>query len=410
MHALRRPIPGWISHKLSYLPYLIALLVLGFIGWVAEETIKYPDDGIYSLTADGYIGALYADGPAIGKLQAGDIILQIENRTWGESIYFYPNLGKEVGDTVAIQIQRGDQVIPVYIPLSAPPLPRVIDRLVPILVALCFWLVSVGIQAYKPAGRGSTAFLWFIAIAMTLAAGAASTLGLQWASTVFNCLLWALGPLSVHFHMTFPEEFSGRRLGGLLPGLYLLGVAGCSALLILLPQGLIPTEWGNQYIQPGGRLFLMANLFLVVWILLDSYRHVKTPGARGKIRLVLLGCGLVLVTFVALTLLPDVLLQQPLVPYSFAFLVLIFLPLTYGYAIFRLKFIEIEKHINRGATYILVYSTMGGFYLVLYALVTRFLHPDMVSSALLNTVLVLLLGSMFFPLRGLIQRFVDRVF
>src|SRR5690606_14456374 len=98
-----------------------------------------------------------------------------------------------------------------------------------------------------------------------------------------------------------------------------------------------------------------------------------------------------------------VLLQQPLLPYSFAFSLLIFLPLTYGYAIFRLNFIEIDKQINRGATYILVYSILGGFYLTLYALMVRLLPEG--SGPLVNTILVLLLASVFFPLHGRVQRF-----
>ena len=81
----------------------------------------------------------------------------------------------------------------------------------------------------------------------------------------------------------------------------------------------------------------------------------------GKVRLVMLGGALVAIPFVTLTILPEVLIQQTLIPYSIAFLLLGILPLTYGYAIFRLRLIEIDAKINRGATFILVYSLIGQF-------------------------------------------------
>jgi len=84
--------------------------------------------------------------------------------------------------------------------------------------------------------------------------------------------------------------------------------------------------------------------------------------------------------------------------------------MTYGYAIFRLHLIEIERHVNRGATYILVYSILGGFYLVLYAGLELFLPERLGTAPLINTLLVLVLASVFFPLNGRIQKFVDRVF
>jgi two-component system phosphate regulon sensor histidine kinase PhoR len=72
--------------------------------------------------------------------------------------------------------------------------------------------------------------------------------------------------------------------------------------------------------------------------------------------------------------------------------------------------IEIDKHINRGVTYILIYSLLGGFYFVLYYGFHSVLPPNFGKEPLLNTFLVLLLATAFVPMYRVVQRFVDTLF
>jgi two-component system phosphate regulon sensor histidine kinase PhoR len=133
-------------------------------------------------------------------------------------------------------------------------------------------------------------------------------------------------------------------------------------------------------------------------------------GARSKIRIVVLGGVLSLLPFLALNLLPEALLEQPILPFTFGFLIAGIVPLTYGYAIIRHRLMDIDEHVNRGATYILVFSILGGFYLVLYAILHAWLPPNLISEPLLNTLLVLVLASVYSPLSQRMQRIVDKAF
>jgi PAS domain S-box-containing protein len=160
----------------------------------------------------------------------------------------------------------------------------------------------------------------------------------------------------------------------------------------------------------ASRVFLAFNLLLVVAILYLNYRRADSPGARGQIRLVALGGGLTAILFVTFTVLPDVILQQTIIPYRFAFVILSLLPLTYAYAIFRLHWIEIEQHVNRGATFLLVYSILGGIYLVLYAVLQRILPGELIESPLAITFMVVVLASLLVPLSVRVKRFVDTMF
>jgi hypothetical protein len=163
-------------------------------------------------------------------------------------------------------------------------------------------------------------------------------------------------------------------------------------------------------VHSGGRIFLGLNLLIVVGLLRYHYNNAETPGAQAKIRLVALGGGISALSIVIFTILPDGLFHQPILPYRYTFLLLALIPLTYGYAIFRYHLIEIEEHVNRGATSFLIYSVIGGAYLVFYFLLSRVLPREVGAFPLINALIVLLLVSLFTPLRSRVQRFVDRVF
>ncbi|MDX1410987.1 MAG: ATP-binding protein [Nitrospirales bacterium] len=151
-------------------------------------------------------------------------------------------------------------------------------------------------------------------------------------------------------------------------------------------------------------------MITVVGILIYTHRSTKNPQIRGKIRIVTLGAFVGLVPVLALTILPNALFGEPLIPAHFVFLVLIVVPLSYGYAIVRHRLIEIEKHVNRGATQVLVFSLVGGIYFLLTALLNNITLITSIDPLIINTILVLFLASIFTPLRKKVQILVDQAF
>ncbi len=393
----------WIS-----LPFIIALLVLGFILWTGFRVVTYPHDGIGDIHPTGSIRELDADGPAADILQIDDKIIEIEGVPWEEAYYFYT--GKRGGDRVSYIIERDEIQFPVTIILIDPPFSEVLLRLVPLFVALIFWAVGVGVQAFKPSDSAADVFFaWCQTAALTLAAGVGSYSGPLWSAIIFNILLLFIGPLSVHLHLYFPQTAPRKWIYSLLPILYAAALLGSLPYLVGGYLEVRSSSWYSLYLS-SVRIFLAANLLIVVGLLVYNYQHPAYAGTRGKIRIVALGGGLTAIPIVTLTIIPDALFHQPLILYPLTFLVLGLLPITYGYAIFRLNLIEIEAHVNRGATFILVYSIMGGFYLLLYGTI-QFILPQSASlGPLINTILVLILASFFIPLRNRAQKLVDTIF
>jgi len=397
-----------LTRLAAFAPFVVALVVFVFMVFTTAQLISFPDDGIDTLINDGKVVSLDPNGPSYGKLQEGDVILSVDGVPY--STLNYIDLRKSVGDSVSFEVYRDGAQVGVTFELTHPSRDLLFSRLVAIFVALIFWGIGLGVDAFKPTDKGSSIFsLWFYTCALILITGAASTMRIGWATVLFNSLFWLLGSLSVHFHMLFPQSVVRKENRGLLVFLYLITLLGIAPIFLFGAARLESFAWYSSYLS-AGKLFLAPNLIIVVGLLFYSYRNAETPGVRGRIRLVLFGGVLVAAPFVILTILPGVLFNKPLIPYSSAFLLLALLPLTYGFAIFRFHLIEIDQQINRGATYLLVYSTLGGFYLILYAILTRWIPEDIQSTPLINTVLVLALASVFIPLHQRAQRMVDRVF
>lgn len=387
---------------------LLALAVLVFILWSGLQVFGYPYDGIARISSTGEVMQLDPGSPAAAVFQPGDQILLVNDVAFNEAIPFYRDYGP--GESVSFLVKRGAQTYNIGFELERSSPWEIMLRLAPLVLALTFWVIGVLLIAFNPVReRGSQSIFFFLSSAALLSAGVNSYVGPQWAAGLFFVFFWLIGPLAVHFHLQFPQEIHFRQRRWLIGTLYTISLLGGSPYLLLGLQRLRLLSWYNTLVF-SSQIFLALNFFLVVGILFYAYQNATSAGTRAKIRLVVLGGALSLLPLVTLMLLPDALVGEAVVPYAFFPLFLAFLPITYAYAIFRQRLIEIERHVNRGATAILVYSILGGIYLVLNLGLAVLLPAALISKPALNTLLVLVLVSIFVPLQRVLARVVDTVF
>jgi len=391
----------WLS-----LPFIGALAVLALLVFGVSLSMTYPYDGIYVYNLAGEF-TFDPQAPTVSILHEGDLIKYIDGVPLIEAVPFYP--GKQAGDQVKLTVERGGENVDVTFVLAEPTLVEKINRLAPVFVALIFCLIGVRIQAFKPSQEASSVFFFFFQIiAATLTVGTLSTIGPSWTSQLLSFLLWFSGPLFVHFHLNFPQTLAIRNQRLFLIGLYWVGIVfGILYAYFGHIEG--GAFWANQLLY-GSRIFLILCFIVVLGLLLYSYRHASTAGVRSKIRIVVLGGVLSLLPLIVLGILPNVLLGETIIPQAFLFMFLGLLPLTYGFAIFRYRLIEVERHVNRGATIILVYSILSVIYLIFSVGFDRLLPEIAFKGPVINTLLVLILATVFSPLNRFIQRFVDTVF
>jgi two-component system, NtrC family, sensor kinase len=390
----------WVSF-----PYVLAVAALIFIAWSASVGFAYPHDGILNYSLNGQINQLDLFGENVNNLEVGDVILEIDDKPFNPALPFY--LGKQIGQDVELTVWRDGLAIPLTIQLTRQPWDLI---LVPVMVAVIFWGIGVGVMAFKPADVAAGLFFLFsITTVLLISSGLISSIGPDRVSALFNFLVWLVGPLMVHFHLHFPQTITVRWQKALIWGLYAAFFLGGIPFLLLGTRTILSIPVLEDLL-PAGRLYLAFNLLLVVALLFYSFRNARSPGARSKIRIVVLGVAMSLLPFIALILLPEALLGQIIIPYTFGFLFIGILPVTYGYAIIRQRLIEIDRHVNRGAMYILVFSLLAGVYFVLYAIVHALIPSGTISEPLLNTLLVLVLASIYSPLSLRMKRFVDTAF
>ncbi|MGE5223729.1 MAG: PDZ domain-containing protein, partial [Omnitrophica WOR_2 bacterium] len=392
----------------SSIPFILALIVLIFMGWCAVQAFIFPYDGISTLQPSGLVKQIDPSGPAYNRLREGDQILSVDNNQILDAIQLYRN--KSGGDQLKFEVIRNGTQITIYTVLNKPSSKVLAERLTPLLVAFIFWLMGVGVQMFKPYWTSwRIYYLFFLSSALLLAAGDVSYGSPPWIASLFGILLWLIGPLSIHFHFNFPQSANFRGQRFVLFSLYFVAFIGSLPYLIWSFQTITLSTW-FVYLSFVRALFLTLNLLGVVGLLFHTYRHTNTPGTRSKVRIVVLGGVIGAIPVVTLTILPQALSLQEIVPSSFALLILGIVPLTYGYAIFRHRLVEYEKHVNRGATYILVYSTLGAFYLVLYSGMHRLIPANLSIDPLLNTLLIFTLATIFVPVNRRVQKMVDTVF
>jgi two-component system NtrC family sensor kinase len=390
------------------IPFAIALIVLLFIAWSFFLVWTYPDDGIRNLTPTGYIGGIDPRGPTYGILHAGDLLLTIDGVPFSEALPLYKN--KIIGDKIDLLIQSGDQLMTVELTLATPPLSERMQRIMPLIVALIFWIIGAGVQAFAPTSEETVLlFTLFMAITTVMVSGQDSNIGPSWSADIYNALAWFVGPLAVHLHLHFPQPAKIKGKSFYLLILYLVGFSGGLSYII----------YGSSVIRSSplfpislsiSRILLSLSFLSVVALLYYAYIHADSPGVKGKIRLVFLGGILSVLPLVMLVLLPEALFHKSLQPYALVLVWIGIFPLTYGYAIFRYHLIEIEQHVNRGATYLLVFSILVGFYLILSYTFHKILPVSVENELYFNMLLVLILALILVPIYRQVQRFVDIVF
>ena len=229
-----------------------------------------------------------------------------------------------------------------------------------------------------------------------------------------NIIAGALQPaLFLHFAISFPEERfkdGGRRW--LLAILYAPGIALLGLWIIAM------TRW-----QATGILlhrldqinygYIAAFYVLAATLFSISYARANTPLLRQQLKWLYRGAWLAVGPFTLLFAVPFLLdIRTPGLLTKLAGLSLVFLPLTFCWAIIRYRLMDTDLIFKRGVAYTLATVTLVGAYFGIIALTADIVHqrfPEAIREwALLIAVVVT--AAVFEPLKRRIQGWVDKAF
>ncbi len=238
----------------------------------------------------------------------------------------------------------------------------------------------------------------------------------DWAIYWLNVAAWVLQPaLFLHFCLTFPERhvlLRERRY--LTPLLYLPGaVLGAIHVLVavdilVLPLPLLQARWLLDRIE----LFYLGAYFLAGALALQhAYVRASEPVLKHQLKWVTRGTWLAIVPFAALYALPYFLGFVPNAWMNASALSLVFLPVTFGYAIVRYRLMDVDIIFRRGIAYTLATAGIVGLYFALIALFADFFRTTFpISSRGAWVVAIVLTAVLFQPIVNYIQQWVDRFF
>ena len=387
---------------------IIGLAVLVYLFWGFYQAVTFPYDGIFVDNFTGQIVGIDSFGPSYNRLQIGDVILSSGGMAWQVGIPDYHQIG--VGNDVQFIIVRDGKTLTIPVSLQNPPLSEFYRRLSPLIVALAFWVVGIGVHMFNsPIPAMRLFFIVFMTSSLLLTSGFLSSIGSSEVAIIFGFLIWLIGPLIVHLHFYFPQPLDLRYRRVSLIALYAVGLLGglnnlvWNASMRMLNQ--LSIFWAHS-----GRLFLVLCLLWVIGLLWYSYRHATTPGTQWKVRLIALGCILSLLPMVSLTVLPDTLFHWPILPFHYAFLLLGLVPTTYGYVVFRPRLLRVDRRLSRVVVYLTIFTILGS----LFAIVLMFIHQDSQISRsqapLIGIFSILVSIGLYTILYPTVNRIVDAIF
>jgi PAS domain S-box-containing protein len=231
-----------------------------------------------------------------------------------------------------------------------------------------------------------------------------------WANTLAESLQPAL---FLHFALSFPEE-RFKKLGRrwLLPLVYAPG-AGLLGLWIWALETRLATGLLRHRLDQTATAYDAVFYVLAALLFLRSYGQANTPLLRQQLKWVTRGTLLAVLPFTLFYAIPFLLdLNPPRQLTNLAGLSLVFLPLTFSWAIVRYRLMDTDLIFKRGVAYTLATGLILGGYFGTIAIIAVVVHhglPPATQEWGLG-ISFIAFAMIFDPLKRRIQGWVDRAF
>jgi PAS domain S-box-containing protein len=402
-----------------------ALFVLAVFNLLQERAFQQPDDGVWWREAAGGLRAekVLPDKPGQrAGIQVGDLLTGVSDS---------PTTGVTAVTRVA-DLERALYTAGSYgqvyytitrdgIPLDAPVkmIPEPLDRSLELglrIIGLIYLFIGFYVLFRRWGAPRSTHFFLFCLVSFALYALKYTTKldTLDWAVFWTNVVAEALQPaLFLHFALSFPEErFKRLRRRWLLPIVYAPG-AGLLALWLWSIGTREATKLLLDRLNQIATAYDAIFYVLAALLFLRSYSRATTPLLRQQLKWVTRGTLLAVLPFTCFYAIPYLLhLNPPQLLTNLAGLSLVFLPLTFAWAIVRYRLMDTDLIFKRGVAYTLATALIVGGYFGIIALIALVVHqrlPETMREWAL-VVAILITAAVFDPLKRRIQGWVDRAF
>ncbi len=393
----------------------VAAVVFAGFNFQKERLSAVPDDGVWWVEHNGSLVADRVDPHGQGAqagIKADDQLVSVN----GQEIKNTPGLVRQLYAT-GVWHNASYSLIRNSVPLDAKVILSPADRSLNLslrLIALIYLGIGLYVLLRRWTAPGSTHFYIFCVVSF-IAYSFKYTGKLNdfdWIIYWGNIVAWVLQPaLFLHFVLTFPEKrnFVKQRPWLLslayVPGAALL-IRHIIALRLAQASGLLRWDMDRQEMTYGALLFVVAAS--VLWY---SYRRATTTILRQQLKWVTRGTILAVVPYTLFYVIPYLLGTLPGPGMKLSVVSLALLPLTFGYAIFRYRLMDVDLIFKRGVIYTLSAAAVVGMYFALVAGVAELVHMQKPGTGPLGLILAVVVTALLFdPIRKWIQERVDHLF
>lgn len=396
-----------------------ALFVLAVMNFRQERHFQVPDVGVWWHAVEG---GLQADKVLPGKpgeragIQKNDLLVAVD----GAPVKTVADLERALyrtGPYVPVSFTVIRDGIRLDTPIKVIPIPmnRNLDQALR-LIALIYLAIGIYVLFRRWGAARSTHFYVFCLVSFALFAlhytGKFNTL--DWTVFWANVAAEALQPaLFLHFALSFPEErFKKLSRRWLLPLVYVPG-AGMLGLWIWAIETRAASKLLLDRLNQTATAYDAALYIMAALLFLRSYSRADSPLLRQQLKWVTRGTLLAVGPFTAFYAIPYLMgIHPPVLLRDAADLSLVFLPLTFSWAIVRYRLMDTDLIFKRGVAYTLATGLLLGGYFGIIGLVAVLVHAGM-PQAVRGWGLVLSIvaaAAIFEPLKRRIQSWVDRAF
>ena len=398
----------------------LSVIVFAVINFNAERKAPISSDGIWWLeqrpenASDTLLAARRVDegGPGdLGGIKVGDRLLAISHAPIRKSADIGSQLSRQgiYSKVVYTVIRNGVQV---DVPLIPVPLDKSLNDGFR-LIALVYLLIGLYVLLRRWTAPKSMHFYLFCLVSFVLYTFHFTGKWNTFDKIVFwgNVVAWLVQPaLFLHFALTFPQDRSFiRRHRSLLAVVY-----APAALLLGLRVAMMQLSAASEVLRWNlDRLdmaYLAAYFVAAAAILWDSYHRTRVPLLRQQMRWVTRGTILAVVPFL-LYVVQFMRGAAPNTAIKLCGLALVFLPLTFGYAIVRYRLMDVDVIFKRGMAYTLATAAIISAYLLTVSVSGVLIGRRISSSSPVVLVFAIFVTALLFdPLRNWIHRKIDRLF
>lgn len=226
-----------------------------------------------------------------------------------------------------------------------------------------------------------------------------------WSNVVAGLLQPAL---FLHFVLTFPETKKFVRDHRWVVALCYLPAALLLTMHVFALEKLRPSGLLSYALDWQEMLYLALFFLAAVGVLWHSYRVASTPILRQQMKWVTRGTTLAVIPYTLFYVIPY-LSGSTAAPLSV--LSLIFLPLTFGYAIFRYRLMDVDLIFKRGMAYTLAAAAIAGVYFAAVGIAAEVVHRRLPSTGMVGLIVAIVVTALLFdPMKNWIQDRMDKFF